>query len=311
MSVESKESNFVSAVAYLRDGCALVKPFLETVCGALDNRFSQYEVILVNDDSKDGSVEAVREFVRASEYKMPVTVVNMSVYQGIELCMNAGVDLAIGDFVFEFDTMELPRDTSLIGTAYDTALAGFDIVAVSPQKNRGAASDLFYRVFNCFSRSRYAIGTDIFRVLSRRAINRVHSISATPAYRKAAYAASGLRMVTLRVPGAGGRTANGPLRFSLAADSLALYTDAGYKLSCGVAVLMLLATLAELLYTLAVFLGGGHPVEGWTTTMLVLTAGFFGMFLILAIVLKYLSLLVDLVFRHQKYLVESVEKLQK
>lgn len=43
--------------------------------------------------------------------------------------------------------------------------------------------------------------------------------------------------------------------------------------------------------------------------MLVLTLGFFGVFLILAIVLKYLSLLVDLVFRHQKYLVESVEKL--
>ena len=72
---------------------------------------------------------------------------------------------------------------------------------------------------------------------------------------------------------------------------------------------MLAGTLVELFYTLTVYLGGGQPIEGWTTTMLVLTLGFFGVFLILAIVLKYLSLLVDLVFRHQKYLVESVEKL--
>ena len=45
--------------------------------------------------------------------------------------------------------------------------------------------------------------------------------------------------------------------------------------------------------------------------MFVLTVGFMGMFGVLTIVIKYLSLLVDLVFRHQKYLVESIEKIQK
>ena len=44
--------------------------------------------------------------------------------------------------------------------------------------------------------------------------------------------------------------------------------------------------------------------------MLLLSGGFFGVFLVLTIVVKYLSLLVGLVFRRQKYLVESVEKLQ-
>ena len=59
------------------------------------------------------------------------------------------------------------------------------------------------------------------------------------------------------------------------------------------------------------YLGGGKPIEGWTTTMLVLTLGFFGVFLILAVVLRYLTLLVDLVFKHQRYLVEGIEKIQK
>ena len=67
-----------------------------------------------------------------------------------------------------------------------------------------------------------------------------------------------------------------------------------------------------LLYTsLVIYLGGGKPIEGWTTTMLVLTLGFFGVFLILAVVLRYLTLLVDLVFKHQRYLVEGIEKIQK
>ena len=68
--------------------------------------------------------------------------------------------------------------------------------------------------------------------------------------------------------------------------------------------------LVELVYTLVVFCTG-HPVAGWTTTMFVLTVGFAGVFAVLAIVVKYLSLLVDLIFKKQKYLIESVEKIQK
>ena len=45
--------------------------------------------------------------------------------------------------------------------------------------------------------------------------------------------------------------------------------------------------------------------------MFVLTVGFAGVFAILSIIIKYLSLLVDLVFKKQKYMVESIEKIQK
>ena len=73
---------------------------------------------------------------------------------------------------------------------------------------------------------------------------------------------------------------------------------------------MMLVAVAELVYTLVVF-ATGHPVAGWTTTMFVITLGFAGLFAVLTIVVKYLSLLLSLVFKQQKYLVESVEKLQK
>ena len=33
-----------------------------------------------------------------------ITILNMSFFHGVEAAMNAGVDLAIGDFVFEFDS---------------------------------------------------------------------------------------------------------------------------------------------------------------------------------------------------------------
>ena len=64
----------------------------------------------------------------------------------------------------------------------------------------------------------------------------------------------------------GGVGAGVPHRFNLAIDSLALYTDAGFKASVGITLFMLALALAELVYTLVIF-ATGHPVAGWTTTM--------------------------------------------
>lgn len=144
--------------------------------------------------------------------------------------------------------------------------------------------------------------------MSRRAINRVHASSENLPYRKAAYAASGLKMSDLEFDGR--LTEHGEGRFNLAMDSLALYTDAGFRLSAGIAIVMMILALAELAYTLIVFCTG-HPIEGWTTTMFVLTLGFAGLFAVLTIIIKYLSLLVDLTFKKQRYLIESIEKIQK
>ena len=139
---------------------------------------------MVNDASRDSSVEEIRRFMSQKGKTMPLTIVNMSLYQGVELCMNAGLDLSIGDFIFEFDSLALSYPEGQIFEAYCTALTGYDIVSVRPRRSRSFTSRLFYGVFNRFSGSNYKIGTDIFRVLSRRALNRVHAISTTPAYRK-------------------------------------------------------------------------------------------------------------------------------
>jgi len=176
-----------------------------------------------------------------------------------------------------------------------------------PRTVRGGSS-LFYKVFNAHSQSAYRLRTDAFRLVTRRAINRVHASSTHLPYRKAAYAASGLRMVDLEFDGQ--LTVKQKGRFNLALDSLTLYTNFGFKASVTVTLCMMALALAELIYTLVIF-ATGHPVEGWTTTMFVITVGFAGLFAVLTIVVKYLSLLLNLTFRQQKYLVESIEKLQK
>ncbi len=306
-----KEKNYVSAVVYIGEEKGCAGPFFKALTGALSARFEHYELVLVEDASRDGTEAEARAALEALEDAPPVTIIHMSLRQGQELAMNAGLDMAVGDFVWEFDSMRMPYPPEMILEAYDTCLEGNDIVSVSPEKNRNLTAALFYKLFNGASRTRYPLRTDVFRLLSRRAINRVRGLSATTPYRKAAYAASGLKMATLSFAGGAGR-AEPHMRLSRAMDSLMLYTDVGSRASLGIAVAMLALMVLTIVYIVAVWLGGiVSPIQGWTTTMLLLSGGFFGVFLILALVLKFLGLLVDLIFRKQAYLVESVEKLMK
>lgn len=306
---KEKEKNFVSAVVYLGTDPDAAAPFLEKIGALLGETFEAFEIVCVNDACPE-TAAAARACFKAHPVKAPVTFVNMSVRQGVELCMNAGIDIAIGDYIFEFDSTLMPYAPSLVLDCYRRVLEGYDIVSAVPAKRGRMTSRLFYRLFNSAAHSIYKLTTDSFHVLSRRAVNRLHAINPCMAYRKAAYAASGLRLSSIEYKPQGKFSAPREYRAAQAADALALYTDAAYRVSFAVAMLLLGFTVFALVYTLVIYLGGSKPIEGWTTTMLLMSAGFFGVFLLLTFVLKYLSLLVELTFKNQKYLVESVEKVQ-
>ena len=193
-----KDNNFISAVVYLHNDGARAMEFCRTVAAELDANFKQYELVVVDDACTDDTVKQLRTWGR--EQDAPLTILHMSIYHGLEDAMNAGLDAAIGDYVYEFDSTELCYAPTLIMQAYRAALDGNDIVSVCPRTVRGGSS-LFYRVFNAHSRSAYRLRTDAFRLVTRRAINRVHASSTHLPYRKAAYAASGLRMVDLEFDG--------------------------------------------------------------------------------------------------------------
>ena len=84
-----------------------------------------------------------------------LSIVNMSYYQGIELAMNAGVDMAIGDFVYEFDSIVDESEKQIIIDIYNKSLEGYDIVSATSGKNRTTFSTLFYKVFNKYSNTEY------------------------------------------------------------------------------------------------------------------------------------------------------------
>ena len=73
---------------------------------------------------------------------------------------------------------------------------------------------------------------------------------------------------------------------------------------------MIFITVVVLIYTVVAFIVS-NPIEGWTSTILFLSVAFFGLFVILTIIIKYLQIIVELVFKRKSYSYDSIEKLTK
>lgn len=310
---EIKEKNFVSVVVYVHNAEKTLEHFLNALNPFLEKNFENYEIICVNDASTDDRwMEIVKKYAKNSGAGM-VTVLNMSCFQGLELAMNAGVDLAIGDFIYEFDTTFISWPQELLRDIYDRCLQGYDIVSACPKKSGLHGSDLFYWLYNRASASGNKIQTETFRILSRRAINRVQSMSRLLPYRKAVYAGCGLQTdavfyeMTDMIPAV--RSEVRCRQRETAADALILYTDLAYKCSLMFSAVMILLTLSAAAYTFVVYFTK-TPVRGWVTTMLLLTFGFFGISCLLTVLIKYASLILRTVFSNKRYVVESIEKLK-
>lgn len=307
--IKMKEKKLISVIIYLYNNEKTVLEFLDLIILQVDSLFEQFEIILINDSSTDSSVHKIK----SAEFLKPfqVSIIQMSFHQGVELCMNAGLDLSTGDFVYEFDSITIDYDIRLIEQSYRKILEGHDIVSVSPIFNEKASSSFFYKTYNYFSKSKYKLRTDRFRILSRRAINRSFSISATIPYRKAIYINSGLKIHTIEYKKINLLKSNSEknyLRKKTAIDALIIYTNLAFSVSVTISLLLLLCTLSIIVYTIFIYFGKDKPIEGWTTIMLLLSGGFSGFFLLSAVIIKYLSLILELVFKKKSYIQENIEK---
>lgn len=307
-----KEKKFVSFVVYLHNAGKEIEKFLSDILDVADSRFCQYEIICVDDMCTDDTMDKISGIVSSGNLSSMISIVHMSYYQGLESAMNAGRDLAIGDFVFEFDSTYIDYDMSVLDEIYLKLLEGYDIVSASSDGRTKITSKLFYSVFNAFSRVKMnRIKNESVRIISRRAINRVKAMGLYIPYRKAVYANCGLKTANISykcIAGPKKKTKTSE-RLSLAFDSFVYFTDFLQKISTFLSVVFLLTTVGIGIYTLSDIIFKRNTVEGWLSIMGLLSIGFFGIFVLLTVILKYLATILNLVFKQQRYIVSDIEKI--
>lgn len=311
----NQEKKFVSVVAYIHNDAHLLDEFFEKILKNYINYFEKCELILVNDYSQDNSIELIKRFSE-NKKNLVISIVNMSFFHGVEAAITAGVDLAIGDYVFEFEHINIDYPDELIMNIYNQALTGYDIVSAVPNKKAYFTALGFYSLYNKYkiSMTNNKLCPETFRIVSRRAINRINSMGRTIPYRKLMYINSGLPVYNFVYEPMTSKKYkldkdSNKQRINLAMDSFMLFTTYMQRISILICLLFFGIAVGIGVYSIVSYLKEPE-VRGY---MIILT-GFMsmaisGIFLVLSIMIRYMSLILNTVFRKDKYTIESIMKL--
>lgn len=280
-----RHPTFVSMVVYLDPAVDNPAATLTRLAAPLREHFAMAELIVVDNGLPADAASAVR--VMLDGLDVASTVVRFARPHAMEAAMMAGLERAIGDFIFEVDSPELPSPEVVLPDLYTRSASGVDIVVAAEEPGR-LSSRLFYRLLNRTSGLDVELGSERVRVVSRRALNAMLVLPERVRYRKVLYAITGYPREVVTYPGAPPRSRR--LRredFRLAVDILLSFSNSAAVATYALSLFFAVFSLTAVAWTVGNYLLRDRVPEGWATVMLVLSVGFTGVFLILGILAAY------------------------
>lgn len=294
--------NYVSLVAVISNDADILIDRIRRLEQVLKENFKYYEFVFVDNHSADDSLKVLKSM------DMKCTVVELAQRHKLPQAVMAGIDAAIGDYVFEIEDLSVEIDFNLLIDMYETCQQGNDFVFLTPG-NSSAMSRLFYRLLN--GRLRYPAGQEVTSSVcilsSRRAQNKVAAMGDYIVNRNVAYASAGLDCAYLKTDMVY-RNRRGILtNIGLMLDTFIYYTDVVIRLLFMAAIFFLVISLCIGVYSVLSYLFE-EIAPGWTSTIMFISFGFFGIFAILAVVSKYLDQILKNTSHSKHYIFRDVLK---
>ncbi len=271
-----------------------------------------YEIVLINDGSKDGSW-AVMQRLAAADPRL--VAINLSRNHGHQLALTAGLDLCCGAQILIIDA-DLQDPPELLSDMRATMAAqGADVVYAVRRKREGetffkkVTAAAFYRVLDRVTDTPIPLDTGDFRLMSRRALDALLSLPEQARFIRGMVAWVGFRQVPFvydRAERHAGET-NYPLgkMIRLALDAVTGFSTAPLRFASHAGLALTGASLLLFVY-IAIGFFTGSAVQGWTSTMLVVVLlGAVQMF-VLGMIGEYLGRLYVESKRRPLYLVADV-----
>ena len=152
-----------------------VHPLVERIVGIVERLPGSptYEIVLVNDGSRDATIDEIREEMRTHK---DVVLVNLSRNFGHQLAATAGLDISRGDAVVLMDG-DLQDPPELIEAFVEKYRLGYDVVYAVRRKRKGESgfkiltARMFYRTIKRMTNVSIPVDTGDFRLMSRRVVN--------------------------------------------------------------------------------------------------------------------------------------------
>ncbi len=148
------------------------------VCEVMDQTGEAWELVLVDDGSKDGSTEALRELGKKDDRVRPVIFARNF---GHQIAVSAGMDYARGDAIAIIDA-DLQDPPEVILELIEKWKEGYDVVYAVRSEREGESwfklttAALFYKFIQKITDVDIPLNTGDFRLLDRKVLNVMNSM---------------------------------------------------------------------------------------------------------------------------------------
>lgn len=287
--------------------------FHRAVRRALRDLDQPFEIVFVNDGSRDDTLRVMRE-LRARHAN--TTIVDLSRNFGKEIAITAGLDHATGDAVVIMDT-DLQHPPEVIGKLIDGWREGYDMVYTRRRARedetwlKKAAARVFYKLMARLGPTPLPEDAGDFRLMSRKAVDAVASFREHHRFMKGVFAWVGFPSKEVLYdpqPRASGESKWSYWRlWNLSIEGVTSWTLAPLKLSSYFGFLVAGAAFLMGFVHLAKAIALGDPVAGFPTLIVVML--FLGgvQLMVLGVIGEYLGRIFNETKNRPLYFVNAVE----
>ncbi len=270
-----------------------------------------YEIVFVNDGSRDGSLSLLRQLAGADPC---VKVLSLSRNFGHQVSITAGLDHAAGDAVVVMDG-DLQDPPELIPALVARWREGYDVVYAVRQSRAGESwlkrwtARRFYRLFARITQLDAPLDAGDFRLLSRRTVEHVRQLREANRYVRGLVSWVGLRQTG--VPYARDARYAGHTKFRLrqmlpfSVDGITSFSFVPLQVSTYIGLGLAACCLVYVGVVLRAALAG-HTVPGWASTLVVILLLFAMQFVILGVHGAYIGRIYSEVKRRPLYIVDEL-----
>lgn len=241
-----------------------------------DTTAYDFEVLLVNDGSKDKTLQMMQEL---REKDKRINYLNLSRNFGKETAMIAGLDYCKGDAVIIIDA-DLQDPPELIPEMLKYWEEGYDDVYAKRKSREGESffkkftSKMYYKVLQAFTKIEIQKDTGDFRLLDRRCVEALKSMRESQRYTKGLFSWIGYNKKEIlydRDPRAAGKTKwNYGKLINLSIDGITSFTTSPLRWAAIIGVLVSLIGFIYMIFIIIKTIVSGIDVPGYASTMVVI-----------------------------------------
>ncbi|HOL91888.1 MAG TPA: glycosyltransferase family 2 protein [Clostridiales bacterium] len=288
-----------SVIVPLYNEEAVVQDSYKRIREVMDTTGESYEIIFINDGSKDSTYQKVREILKKDKN---VKLISFSRNFGHQSAITAGMDYCTGQAVIVIDA-DLQDPPEVMLKMIEKWKEGYEVVYGKRIKRKGetlfkkATAKIFYRILSKTTDVEIPIDTGDFRLIDRKVCDALKAMPERNRYVRGLISWLGFRQTGVefvREKRLAGETKYSMKKmFKLAWDGITAFSNAPLKLATYIGVSISAVSFLYLLVVICQKLFTDTTVQGWAS-LVAISLFFNGVILIvLGIIGEYIRRIYD------------------